>query len=109
MPNNVDFSIIENVKIAEVHPSGWISPLFVEYGLSVFGGQPSYFWRVKGTQHTFVIPVIRIDFLSQGDYATHFEKILENFRDDYISWKEDNFSQQWMSEYREQFAAFIST
>jgi len=108
MPNNYDFSGIKDLKIVEVHPEGWISPLFVEYGSYLHGGVPSYFWRVRGTQHTFVIPILRMDFLSKGEYAKHFEEALSAFREDYIGWSKEGFYSEWMSEYREQYKSFIS-
>ena len=90
---------------------GWISPLYVEYGIAEetksYGGTLSYFWRVKGTEHTFIIPIVRMDYLSSGNYKMHFEKSLEVFREDYIEWHEQNFSIEWMKEYEKQFSQFI--
>lgn len=111
MPNNFDFSTLKNIKTIEVNANGWVTPLTIEYGIKeespTFGDLNSYHWRVKGTKHTFVIPVIRMDFLSSGDYKKHFEKSLEVFRDDYMSWKEQNFNIEWMKEYETQFSRFI--
>ena len=110
MPNNYDFSELKGVKEIFVAPQGWISPLFVEYGLSediITYGTLSYYWRVKGTTHTFLIPAIRMDFLSSGDYKKHFEESLEVFRKDYIEWKNKNFDIVWMKEYEKQFSKFI--
>ncbi|HRT03603.1 MAG TPA: hypothetical protein P5513_06650 [Candidatus Diapherotrites archaeon] len=107
MPNNYDFSNIRDLKTVEVNPKGWISPLFVEYGSNLHGGVPSYFWRVKGTQHTFIIPILRMDFLSKGDYVKHFEEVLENFREDYLEWEREDFYLDWMKEYKEIFQYFI--
>lgn len=108
MPNNYDFKDIKDLKVVEVNPEGWISPLFVEYGSFLHGGVPSYFWRIKGTEHTFVIPILRMDFLSKGDYVQHFEEALQAFREDYISWAGEGWPTDWMSEYREQYRNFIS-
>jgi hypothetical protein len=109
MPNNCDFSNISDVKIIELNSvEGWISPIYVEYGKSFYGGNLSYFWRVKGTKHTFIIPVVRMDFLSQGKYETHFKTVLQNFAQDYLSWSKENFSQDWMQDYRKQFSTYIS-
>ena len=113
MPHNFDFKQFENIKTIEVTPEGWISPLYVEYTIGAkeeeFSGNPSYYWRVKGTQHTFIIPVSRLDYVSSGDYKTHFEDALETFREDYLSWKEQGFPANWAREYREQFYRFIIT
>ena len=108
MPNNYDFSELKNVKTLEVSSEGWTSPLFVEYGHGIQGGIPSYFWRIKGTNHTFVIPIIRMDYLSQGDYEKHFKEILSAFREDYIGWSEEKWYADWMQKYRDQFVGFIS-
>jgi hypothetical protein len=107
MPNNQDFNELKNIKTIELTVDGWISPIFVEYAISVYGGIPSYFWRVKGTLHTFVIPVSRLDFLSKGNYAKHFQETLEDFREDYLSWSKEGFKQGWMSEYQQQFYKYI--
>jgi hypothetical protein len=101
MPHNFDFSNLANVKSIEVNPKGWISPLTVEYGVEDNQEVPSYFWRVKGTLHTFVIPISRMDYLSSGDYKKHFENALESFREDYLSWKEEGFRADWSGQYRE--------
>ena len=85
-----------------------MQPLFVEYGISedpVY----SYFWRVKGTTHTFIIPTLRLDYLSEGDYRKHFEQALEQFREDYVSWANQGFVTPWMREYEKQFGHFILT
>ena len=108
MPNNRDFSQIVDIKIVELNPDGWISPLFIEYGIDLYNGVPSYFWRVKGTLHTFIIAVTRLDFLSRGNYNEHFTEILEKFRHDYLSWAKKGFNQEWMQQYREQYYTYIS-
>jgi hypothetical protein len=110
MPYNFDFTKLKNIKIAKINPIGWFNPLYVEYGIcddAEIRGIPSYCWRVKGTKHTFVISVIRMDFLSSGNYEKHFEQTLENFREDYILWKEDGFITEWSQEYRQQYSDFI--
>ena len=108
MPNNTDFSTISDVKTISITPQGWITPLYIEYGIQYYLGVPSYYWRVKGTLHTFIISITRIDFISQGKYNEHFTEILEDFREDYKSWAEENFKYKWQQEYRDQYSAFIS-
>ena len=110
MPNNVDFSNIKNIKTLEVNPKGWVENLVVEYGIGedmkIYGAE-SYFWRVKGTQHTFIIPIARMDFLSSGNYKKHFNEALETFREDYLSWKKEGFIYRWAKDYERQFSKFI--
>lgn len=108
MPNNYDFSKIKTVQQMEVHPKGWVEPLFVEYGMGMQITTPSYFWRVRGTKHTFVIPVMRMNFLSSGDYEKHFNEALETFREDYIDWSSQGWITEWMQEYRNDFSRYIS-
>jgi hypothetical protein len=107
MPNFYDFSTLRNIKELEINPLGWINPLTVEYGIGDQLG-PTFFWRVKGTKHTFVIPVLRLDFISSGDYANHFTSVLQNFREkDYTSWKKEGFSTPWMREYEQDYRNYI--
>jgi hypothetical protein len=108
MPNIYDFSKLEDVKEIVVNPEGWIKPLTVEYGFGYHKEAMSYHWRVKGTQHTFVIPVGRLDYLTEGDYAKHFEEALEGFREDYKGWAEGGFESPWMQAYRTDFSKYIS-
>ena len=107
MPNNWDFSEVKNIKKMKVNPDGWVNPLLVEYGEGVYGSTPAFFWRVDGTKHTFVIPMVRMDYLSSGNYAEHFKKVLEWFKEDYKEWSEDEFNTEWMQRYKEQFEEFI--
>lgn len=111
MPNNFNFSNIKDVKTIEVSPTGWITPLYVEYGIfediAFYGGSPCYFWRVKNTEHTFVISTTRMDFLSSGDIKNHFRDVLEKFKEDYLTWKEEGFITQWSREYEHQYSRFI--
>jgi len=111
MPHNFDFSKLNNIKTLEVNPQGWVTPLYIEYTVTQdansYNGIESYFWRVKGTQHVFVIPLIRMDYLSAGDYKKHFENALETFREDYIDWKTQGFITEWSREYARQFSKFI--
>lgn len=108
MPNNYDFSKLTNVKEVVINPNGWINPLIVEYGIGYHVETISYFWRVKNTKHTFVIPTIRMDYLTEGKYAKHFEESLEGFREDYKEWKNKKWHLEWMQAYKEDFSKFIT-
>ena len=108
MPNIIDFDTIDDVKEVLVNPEGWKQPLYVEYGVRLDYDVPCYFWRVKGTEHTFKIPVTRFYYLSSGDYGSHFKEALENFRADYLEWEAEGFAKApWQGEYREQYERFI--
>ena len=106
MPNNYDFSKLENIKEVTINPSGWIQNIVVEYGVDyVFSSD--YYWRVKGTQHTFIIPVSRMNYISSGEYDTHFQKILEAFGEEYREWRGEGFTMPWMRDYESQYKNFI--
>jgi hypothetical protein len=105
MPNNTDFSVLENVHFIDIQPDGW-KPIIIEYGIKN-DAMPLYCWRVKGTQHTFTIPVVRLDFISSGIYEAHFKQTLEIFREYYIKWKKEGFPTNWAREYESQFSKFI--
>jgi|AntAceMinimDraft_6_1070360.scaffolds.fasta_scaffold46428_2 hypothetical protein len=107
MPHKADFSVITNIKEMRINPEGWIDPITVEYGLGMKYNIPSYFWRVKGTEHTFTIPISRFEFLSSGNYGEHFEMVLKKFREDYLEWKNSGFEVEWQREYRDQYNRYI--
>lgn len=106
MPHIFNFDKLKFVKEIKVNPKGWISNLSIEYGI---GGYPedSYYWRVKNTTHTFVIPAKRLNYITFGNYDKHFEEALERFRQDYISWASEGFKLGWQQEYYEQYHSFI--
>jgi len=106
MPNNYNFSNLENIKMVEVNPNGWVNPLTIEYGVD-FVMYSDYYWRVKGTKHTFVIPVSRLDYISSGDYEKHFVEVLQAFRKEYKEWEKEGFQVPWMREYEIQYRNFI--
>jgi len=106
MPHIENFSNLVNIKETIVNPNGWQPNIIIEYGTTI-EMSPQCFWRVKGTTHTFVIPIIRLDYISAGDYSTHFTLVLETFREDYIKWKEEGFITQWSQEYKNQFSKYI--
>ena len=111
MPHFFDFKKLDKTSRILVVPRGWVEPLYVEYGVGRYKDTLSYFWRVEGTQHTFTIPVTRMNFLSEGNYEKHFSEALEAFRADYLDWqiKDPEYSVEWHREYREQFGKFIVT
>ena len=108
MPNNYDFSKLKNVKEKKVNPEGWVSPLTIEYGQGYHNDTLSYHWRIKGTKHTFVIPIIRMDYITGGEYEAHFEETLQGFREDYKEWAAKGWETEWMQAYREDFSRYIS-
>lgn len=107
MPNYYDFSKFDKIEKIEINPQGWVNPLTIEYSIGDQTG-PTCFWRVKGTGHTFVIPVSRLNFLSSGDYAKHFSEVLEKFvSNDYGEWRKQGFSTPWMREYQNEYRNYV--
>lgn len=112
MPFNFNFdNKLEDIKTVDVHPKGW-KPVTIEYTVvqvNQYDTTLSVAWRVKGTTHTFTIPERRINVISHANYKAHFEEVLANFREDYLSWFEDPYYEdvKWKYEYKEQFDKFI--
>ena len=109
MPNSCDFSNLKNVRTIKINSEGWITPILIEYGIGYpeTEDSPHYYWRIRGTDHTFIIPMARLDYISSGDYGKHFSEALEGFRADFFEWKRTGFSAPWMQEYRDQFSKYI--
>jgi hypothetical protein len=106
MPFHKDFGDLWGKNELLVHPKKW-EKLTVEYGYGYVGSLVNMFWRVKGTKHTFRIPVSDLNNLSKGNYEKHIEEFLELFRDDYLGWIAQGLTEQWMEEYHREYGKFI--
>jgi hypothetical protein len=106
MPYHHVFSNLIGRGEIKVSPVGWTN-LSIEYGYGYIGMQQNFYWRVKGSEHTFHIPLQTLNELSKGDYESHIEYVLENFRREYLSWAATGFSEEWMREYHNEFKNFI--
>lgn len=113
MPFVFDFNTsLSDTKSVEVCPKGWRNPLTVEYVVAQahrYDTELSIVWRIKGTTHCFTIGEQRLNVLSNGDYKKHFTKILENFREDYLSWfREPEYENaEWKYDYQRQYGKLI--
>ena len=113
MPFIFDFNTsLSDTNSVEVCPKGWRNPLTVEYVVAQahrYDTELSIVWRIKGTTHCFTIGEQRLNILSNGDYKKHFTKILENFREDYLSWfREPEYGNaEWKYEYQQQYGKLI--
>jgi hypothetical protein len=108
---NIDFETdLSQKQELYIVPEGWKS-VVIEYGFKEYGAGSSWevCWRIKGTQHIFRIPLKLLYEHSQGDYEKHFKEVLEIFREDYLEWYREGFSQDWMRNYRNQYSKFIFT
>ena len=109
MPYNFNFKGLE-IKTLIISPKGWIPKLIIEYAVCYANPLDSYesvCWRIKGTTHTFKIPLENINFISKGNYEKHFTEVLENFREEIIEWKSTEPQTRWKFEYYDQFDKFI--
>jgi len=105
-------SAIGDIEQMEVSPNGWNSPITIEYCVAQahkYDTTRSVVWRVKGTTICFTISEQKINVLTRGDYKKHFTQVLENFREDYLSWFEDDYYKdaEWKYEYQDQFGSLI--
>lgn len=107
MPNYFDFSTLKEIKTIKINPRGWVDDITVEYGFAELE-VTTCVWRVKGTRHTFFIPMTRLNFLSSGNYGKHFETVLEAFKEeDYDEWRNLRFLLPWMREYEIEYSGLI--
>jgi hypothetical protein len=106
MPFHYDFSKLYGHGELKTQPNGW-TELIIEYGYGRIASQPNFYWRVKGSQHTFRIPLVILNEQSKGKYEEHIRYVLENFRLEYLSWAAQGFPQEWMVEYHREYRNFI--
>lgn len=113
MPHIYDFKkCIGEIKEIKINPEGWVNPITIEYGVTQHNEHDpmlSVVWRIKGTTHTFSIYERRLNVISHSNYEAHFTEALENFREDYLSWFEDDRYKDvaWKEEYRQQYGEYI--
>jgi len=93
------------IELPIEHLKGWKTPIIVEMGTLEINGTIQMHWRVKGTAHVFTIPLQQLNMYDS--HADHFKMALETFRDDYVQWHNDDFSEKWMRAYHYMFGNFI--
>ena len=103
MPYYHNFTNLEHINTKEISPFGWITPIYIEFEIA----NNTYYWRVLGTKHTFSIPLARMNYTVAGNYEEHFKMVLENFKDEYLEWKKQGFTTDWMKEYEKEYMLFI--
>lgn len=106
MPFHQNFEELYAKGEMHVKPNGW-AELDIDYGYTDIGRQKNFCWRIKGTQHTFRIPLTSLNEFSQGNYEHHIEYVLENFRQEYFSWAAQGFPAKWMVEYHREYSNYI--
>lgn len=106
---DVSFSIDPILdKTLELEVEGW-EKLVIFYSVELVSNVSFLFWKIKGTEHIFRIPT-RIVYENHGlNYGEHFSLTLKVFREDYLSWKNSGFPEDWMKRYKQQFQFLIKT
>lgn len=85
---------------------GWKS-LIIEYSTEIVDGISYLCWRIKGTEHVFRIQTA-IVYQNHGiNFEEHFRVTLIKFREDYIQWKNEDFTLDWMKRYERIFKNYI--
>jgi hypothetical protein len=106
MPFIKDFSTLTGRGSFDTEISKW-SPLSIEYGYEYISTALYFFWRIKGTSHTFRIGYLELMEQTGGDYEKHISSFLKEFRKEYLGWAATGFSEPWMREYHNEYKNFI--
>ena len=106
MPYEVDFNDLRGKGSFDLEIEKW-EPLTVEYGHNYIGSLLFFFWRIKGTTHTFRISYPELMNSTQGQYEKHVAAFLKTFRLEYLGWANQGFGAPWMREYHEQYKNYI--
>lgn len=98
-------------KVMQVNPNGWM-PCMIEYSLvrvNQFDPFKSVCFRIKGTNHTFAYFENTVNTSFGGDYKAFFEKVLEDFRKDFLEWNQSQVykSTGWFREYESEYRGKI--
>lgn len=98
----------DNLKETNIKLFGW-NEIIIEHKIRRYGSSASFemCWNVKGTNHIFRIPLQTFYKHSNGNYEEHFKEVLGIFREDYITWSQQGFTEEWMRKYKKQFGKYI--
>ena len=106
MPFHQNFDELYGRGEIKVRPNGW-EDLIIEYGYGDISNNQNFYWRIKGSKHTFRILLQLLNEHTKGKYEQHVEYVLENFREEYLSWAAQGFPEEWMVEYHKEYRNFI--
>jgi hypothetical protein len=106
MPFVKDFSSLIARSEFSLEVPKW-KPLTIEYGYEYINEVLAFYWRVKGTTHTFWAFYHQVAQDANGKQDEHIKTILETFRTDYLGWLFSGLTESWMREYHEQYKNFI--
>lgn len=104
----IDINSLQNLQTINILVDGWVNPLEISYGIYSFGISSYILWKIKGAEHTFKVPS-KIVYQHHNDKVEeHFKLTLEKFREDYIDWAKNGFTEDWQKRYYNIFNKFIS-
>jgi hypothetical protein len=106
MPFHKNFDELDYTGEYHVEPDGW-EPLTIEFGYENIGNAQYLFWRVKGTRHTFKLPVSQFTYQSNGDPGKYFREFLENFREEMLGWTVQGITAEWVYEYTKEYNSYV--
>ncbi len=106
MPYHKDFNELEIRGEFQLEPDGWV-PITVEYGYGTIISAQYIFWRVKGTQHTFKLPVSEFNYKSNGDPEDYIRRFLEKFREEMLGWTFQGIKADWVKEYTIEYNNYV--
>jgi hypothetical protein len=104
----IDLEKTEFDKTIDLEVPGWKN-LCVEYTFRAYSGISWLLWKVSGTDHIFQIQHQIVLAKHGADVKDHFILALETFREDYLTWKEEQFSEPWMQKYQMMFSNLIQS
>ena len=93
-------------KTLELEIEGW-EKLVIMYSVEIHAGISYLCWKVQGTEQVFKIQTSIVYEKHGLNYSEHFSLTLKSFREDYLTWKEQEFKEDWMQRYHKMFHNFI--
>ena len=86
---------------------GWQENLCIEYSTAIHAGISYLCWKIKDTEQLFRIQATIVYEKHSLKFSDHFSLTLKTFREDYLSWKEKGFTEDWMKRYYKIFNHLI--
>lgn len=90
-----------------INVPGWAPNLEIHYGPMNIGNVQFAIWKIANTDHTFKVPLKIIYQHHNDNISEHFVKTLTQFRQDYIEWQFEGFTEDWQKRYYDIFGHLI--
>jgi len=102
----INLEHLEFDKKIELTVPGW-KKIEIVYAFRMYSGISWLVWKVSDTEHIFEIQHSTVIMNHGTDLKDHFILTLKVFREDYLEWKKQDFSEPWMVSYQHQFENLI--